>query len=426
MEGARLMNHKKFILATAILLGLAWAVRGHFGHEWGAAWAGAVGGMALVVASRRQDWMQNLPYLGSLSALGWGIGGMMSYGIVIGYCRGDDFGNVFYGYMMLFVIGALYGCMGGGFLGLGLETSEEKKPDWALLITQMVAGGLLIWAILIYQLEWFMTPPRSELWAACLGASASMLWYMKRNAFHKSFRIALITALGAGVGFSVGNFIQGCGISSGVSYNWWNVMEFTLGFCGGLALAYAVATTRWSDQEVQNRTANHLGWIFLFCLLPVINYAAAFTEEKLGRLGEQVVVEDLALFISSLRMAGVATLILAAGIAYFSWFRVMEEKRISQKGLILLICCAAGYTVLGMWIKGFFSTPLSVNNSVLTYLPLLIVGIWLAAKSDGLRFYPTKRIGPLFSIIFVVVLVIAITLISLQINLPLDNIHRRF
>ena len=43
------------------------------------------------------------------SAIGWGMGGMISYGLVVGYGRGKDFFNVYYGLIMLFVIGALYG-----------------------------------------------------------------------------------------------------------------------------------------------------------------------------------------------------------------------------------------------------------------------------------------------------------------------------
>ena len=130
-------------LFVALTLGLAWAMRGHFGHEWGAAWAGAMGVMAVLLVSNRKDWADRAPTLVSLGALGWGVGGMMSYGIVIGYCRSLSFGNSLYGYAMLAVIGALYGFIGGGFFGLGLESSEEKKPKWANL-NPLALASLLI------------------------------------------------------------------------------------------------------------------------------------------------------------------------------------------------------------------------------------------------------------------------------------------
>ena len=91
---------------TALALGLAWAIRGHFGHEWGAAWAGGCGGLALLVGMRDPRWMRRAPTLAALCAIGWGAGGIMSYGIVIGYCRGNEFIDVIYGFSMLAVIDA--------------------------------------------------------------------------------------------------------------------------------------------------------------------------------------------------------------------------------------------------------------------------------------------------------------------------------
>ncbi len=40
------------ILIVAMSLATAWAIRGQFGHEQGAAWAGAVGGLALIMVSK--------------------------------------------------------------------------------------------------------------------------------------------------------------------------------------------------------------------------------------------------------------------------------------------------------------------------------------------------------------------------------------
>tara|TARA_S200000501_G_scaffold361370_1_gene389513 strand:+ start:290 stop:427 length:138 start_codon:yes stop_codon:yes gene_type:complete len=42
------VRHGLGILIVAMALGTAWAIRGQFGHEQGAAWAGAIGGLALV------------------------------------------------------------------------------------------------------------------------------------------------------------------------------------------------------------------------------------------------------------------------------------------------------------------------------------------------------------------------------------------
>ena len=115
------------ILIVGMALATAWAIRGQFGHEQGAAWAGAVGGLALVMVSKRKDWYNKMILVALASAIGWGVGGMISYGRVVGYGRSDSFINVFYGLGMLFVIGALFGLIGGGLVGLTLESTKEKK-----------------------------------------------------------------------------------------------------------------------------------------------------------------------------------------------------------------------------------------------------------------------------------------------------------
>ena len=37
------------MIVVGMTLGTAWAVRGQFGHEQGAAWAGAIGALGLVL-----------------------------------------------------------------------------------------------------------------------------------------------------------------------------------------------------------------------------------------------------------------------------------------------------------------------------------------------------------------------------------------
>jgi hypothetical protein len=193
---------------AAMAFGTAWAVRGKFGHEQGAAWAGGIGAMALILVAKRKDWYNNIFRITLASAFGWGIGGMISYGVVVGYGRADDFVNIYYGLLMLFVIGALYGFLGGGLFGLTLVDTKETKVPWASLIAEMIAFGLITYGFLINQLELFMTPPRSELWAACLGACIPIGWYVVRKNHHAVLRVALWSALGAGFGFAFGNFLQ--------------------------------------------------------------------------------------------------------------------------------------------------------------------------------------------------------------------------
>ena len=423
------MNTRKHILFTGLLLGLAWAIRGHFGHEWGAAWAGAIGGMAILVGSQRRDWLAQIPYISALTALGWGVGGMMSYGMVIGYCRGDDFINVFYGYLMLAVIGGLYGCIGGGFLGLGLETTETKQPNWATLLTEMIAGGLLIWGLVIYQLEWFMTPPRSELWAACLGAALAMIWYMVRNQFNKALKVALLTMLGAAFGFSFGNFIQGIGNASGASYNWWNVMEFILGFSGGLAMSYAVVTTEWERIKPPSNSVQNLSLFFILLMVPTTNYISGFTQKKIHDLAQDLQIDQLDTFALFQHMQAWVCMILFATIGLFAWIFRERSKLKKWFGFMILASLSLCFTFFALIHKGFFHMTISFKNSVTLYIPILILALYLGIAlnkswSDKSVSFTQRRIWQVVTA-FILFLVI-ITTISIYINNPTDQTPSRF
>ena len=246
------------MLLVGMALGTAWAIRGQFGHEQGAAWAGAIGSVIVLLVAKRQDWFNKVFSIVLAGAIGWGIGGMMSYGMVVGYGRASDFGNVYYGLLMLFVIGGLYGFIGGGLFGLSLGNSSAKAVNWAGLIVEMVVGGIIFYYFLIEQIGWLMTPPRSEAWAVCLGMAAALTWNMIRNEHFSALQVAVFSGLGAGFGFALGNFLQVVGHVSGIKFNFWNVMEYSLGFFGGLGMAYGTFTSKWKNPENQPTKSSQL------------------------------------------------------------------------------------------------------------------------------------------------------------------------
>ena len=426
------MKKRYILLFTGLALGLSWANRGHFGHEWGASWAGAAGVMALIAILKKKEWIQNLPVLTLLGGIGWGAAGMASYGILIGYCYGNDFLNVSYGYTMLAIVGGLYGFIGGGFLGLGLETSEEKRPNWPALLTQMVAGGILFWGFFIYQLEWFMTPPRSELWAACFGGCIALFWYLYREGFHGALRVACYTALGAGFGFTVGNFIQLNGHLSDVSYNWWNVMEFTLGFCGGTGMAYAVSTGTWPKPLHRSKRQNLVALLIIFLIFPFINFVEGFTKEYFYQeLPERLGIENIEGFIHVNMSMLWLLIILAVTIAIIAWKKM--QKFPYQMALLLVFIISLHYTLFSYFRNGMFYKGLHWEHSETMYLVILLAmgTTWfLNKRNEGIGDTAITRPGPssgwIKLLVALVVVILVITAISLNIHDGLPNASKRF
>ena len=336
------------MLIVAMSLGTAWAVRGKFGHEQGAAWAGAIGAMSVVLVAKRADWYNKVFKVALAAAIGWGIGGMISYGVVVGYGRGSDFVNVYYGLLMLFVIGALYGFLGGGLFGLALAESKEWKVTWASLLAEMVAFGLLVYGLLINQLEWFMTPPRSELWAACLGGSIALAWYISRNKQENVLRVAIWSAIGAGFGFSFGNFLQVLGTGSSLPFNFWNIMEYSIGFFGGLGMAYGTFTSNWRlGDRTPDKRGNLIPILFLTVFIPFVLWDNSFVTEKLD-------------FILKLGGTG----------ATIFWFQFFSLLAITVGALILMIKFNSAHYDFSS-VRAIFLIYLGIY----TFLSFLLTGI---------------------------------------------------
>jgi hypothetical protein len=362
------MKNKRLIhsmLLAALAFGTAWAVRGKFGHEQGAAWAGGIGALGVLLAARRSDWYAKAFKIMLASAFGWGIGGVISYGVVVGYARAQDFANVYYGLVMLFIIGGLYGFLGGGLFGLALLDSNEQKVKWPSLLAEMIAGAILFYVFLIVELEWFMTPPRSEMWAACVGAVVALAWYIVRHRMAAVLRVAVWSAFGAGFGFAFGNFLQVLGSTFEIPFNFWNVMEYSIGFFGGGAMAYGTLTASWPLTAPPSRHVNVVALLLLFAFIPFVVWEQSFVP---SRILDVVGVDGDTFTIRLLAAVAVAAMAIGVTMRYqvnqYDPLVHYTERRIK----ILFLVYAGVYTFLSFLLTGIWKHPLE------QYLYLINIG----------------------------------------------------
>ncbi|MCX8066160.1 MAG: hypothetical protein N3G21_13500, partial [Candidatus Hydrogenedentes bacterium] len=163
------------ILFVGLSVALGWGLRGEIGGEQGALIPGVLLGTAIALSSGKENWIRMAPLIGAVSAFGMSLGGIQSYGLLIGYTMCTDMLNVTYGYLSLAVVGGLWGAFAGGLLGMVLCGKKRPIWSWVLMIGLFYAGGEIVYYILIEKLGLLMTPPRVENWAWCLGAVLTLI-----------------------------------------------------------------------------------------------------------------------------------------------------------------------------------------------------------------------------------------------------------
>lgn len=292
------------ILLTGLSLSIGWGIRGNFGHEIGAMVPGALAAMAVVLLAGREDWHRRIAYFAMFGAIGWSFGGGMSYGMVIGYTHSGHSASVLYGFASLFVIGFLWGAIGGAATALPAILDRERlteffvpliavfatwmlqegfenwlitinsdfrqesplywyDSDWLAAVTAIVAllvltairrrfdqatslmlhmaiGWLVAFLVLVPLLGIRMTPPRGDNWAGSVGMVAGMLLYFQRRKLHAATYAALVTAFFGGFGFASSVLFRLIETKTGWPTNWHSVMEQTYGFINGVGIAVAM------------------------------------------------------------------------------------------------------------------------------------------------------------------------------------------
>ena len=414
------------ILIVAMTLATAWAIRGQFGHEPGAAWAGGIGGLALVLVSKRKDWYTKIFSVTFASAIGWGAGGMMSYGIVVGYGRSSSLPDAFYGLLMLFVIGGLYGILGGGLVGLSLDSTREKRVNWGCLLSEMVAGGLIGYYLLIVQFEWLMTPPRSEAWALCFGAGMALLWHMARNNFKSPIRVSLFSAIGAGFGFAFGNFLQTLGTSLEIQFNMWNVMEYSIGFFGGIGMAYGVFSSNWPvESRIPERWESRLSMLAVFVIIPFIILIDALGYNTLMERIKDLINPETTAMLSTL-----FSILIIFSVAIIGWYKFSKSGTGFERKdiLVLFIVYLTAYILISYIFSGVFAGRFPSNHQL--YVVNFAVILWLAGKQftpffgNPLSTMPVSR-WFLF-LLGIVIIIMFLAFISVNTHGVMGGAHERF
>jgi len=213
-----------------------------------------------------------------------------------------------------------------------------------------------------------MTPPRSELWAACLGASIAVAWYIIRKKQTAVLKVAVYSSLGAGFGFAFGNFLQVIGSGSSLPFNFWNIMEYSIGFFGGLGMAYATLTSAWPVSNGQSsKTSNLLPILLLSVFIPFVLWDNSFVAKKLDFVLE---LGGDAGTVLGFQMIALLSIVLLASIMLMKYYQTLYSYTSVRSIFILFL---GVYTFLSFLLTGIYTHPIE------QYLYLVNIAVILIA-----------------------------------------------
>jgi hypothetical protein len=200
-------------------------------------------------------------------------------------------------------------------------------------------------------------------------------------------------------------------------------------------MIYAVLTREWPQSVKPSGTGNWIAIIFLFAFIPATNYFNGFSTERLVDLAEELNITNASQFaFLQLLIAGI-TIPVMTFLAVMIWkhYSSKEDKMVKIGLPAMLFITAIHYNLFAYIRLGTFYRPFSFTQSPTLYV--FIVAIIFLLWHFGLRGttdFPGKnsgdeswkRWGAIMMTLLIIIVVI--TLISINIHPEMPGAHDRF
>lgn len=268
------------VLLAALAGGMAWGIRGQYGHETGAMLAGLLIGLALTLLYCPGANSLAAARVVALCTVAMGFGGSETYAVTVGLTHDKDLiGNwaaLRWGMLGLAIKGGVWIGFAGVFLGMGLSGIRYRSREMLLVMLGMFGISFLgvwlfnqpyrpsekIFPLLYFSDSWIWNQnlnsrPRREAWGGLVCPLAALIvyvWTVRRDSL--AMRLGLWGVLGGALGFPLGQCLQayhawnpeifqsGIWIRLDPIINWWNFMETTFGTVMGATLGLGVWLNR--------------------------------------------------------------------------------------------------------------------------------------------------------------------------------------
>jgi hypothetical protein len=325
------------MLFAAMAGGMAWGIRGQYGHETGAMIAGLLVSLTLTFLLCPRAPSFAVVRAVAMGTIAMGFGGSMTYGQTVGLTHNAEtvghYDALAWGMLGLAIKGGIWIGFAGTFFGMGLGGKKYRSSEILALFLAMIGAYFIGTRLLNYPIDaeardlpllyfsehvwWEATnefDPRRECWGGLLLALAVVITYAGHWRGDKLARnLGLWGMLGGVIGFPLGQSIQAfhawnldlfeTGIWENLAphINWWNMMETTFGATMGAALGLGLWLNRERislDSDEPDQTLNP---IIEFGLLALHLTLIFFVEFRAYRSVD--VLYDLGLVMGIIPMA---------------------------------------------------------------------------------------------------------------------------
>jgi hypothetical protein len=405
----------KPVLFAALAGGMAWGIRGQYGHETGAMIAGLLVSLTLTLLLCPRSASLPVARAVAWTTVAMGFGGSMTYGQTLGLTHNPDMvGNwaaLSWGMFGLVIKGGVWIGFAGVFLGMGLGGVRHRPRHLVLLLVAIVAAFILgrylmntpfdpanrRLPFLYFSADWRWQPhvedlrPRPEVWGGLLLALTVTIVYAALRKDGLGWRMGLWGLLGGALGFPLGQslqayhgwnreaFQQGIWANLAPHINWWNMMETTFGAIMGAALGLGLWLHRKRIRFPAEAGATYWPAAVGAVLMALHVYLLIGSEfpRVTARLAPALIESDPLRFLLGMYGFGIVMAIIPMiGIAADRWWPYFMALPIT----LLVI---AGKTVLELvYVKDAISA--GAGWAVYFWLPMLVAtaaAVWFALKA---------------------------------------------
>ena len=162
-----------------------------------------------------------------------------------------------------------------------------------------------------------------------------------------------------------------------INFNMWNVMEYSIGFFGGSALAYGVFSSKWPDNvESPKPWENRVAFLIAIVIIPLIVYIESLSYNTLLERPKSFAGDESVVMFSSI-FSG----LLVCSVALFGWVTMEKVKFMFAKKTVwlLFVLFFTAYVAVSFVVTGAFFGSISSNHVI--YVINIIVVIILLRKS---------------------------------------------